>query len=248
MTADGFNEGADRLSVRAAEIWAVLTVETRGSGFLPDRRPQILFERHVFHRVTRGAHDTTAPDVSQPTPGGYGASGAFQYTRLERALQLDRAAALRSTSWGIGQLMGFNAELAGYADVEAMITAMADSEDEQLRGMIGEITGSHLDQALRAHDWASFARGYNGPTYAKNRYDVRLAAAYERFAVGLLPDLTVRAAQVYLIYFGLDPGPVDGILGRKTRSAMAEFQERAGLPVSGEADEATLEQLQNANA
>ena len=43
MTAGGFSDEADRLGVKAAEIWAVLTVETRGCGFLPDRRPLILF-------------------------------------------------------------------------------------------------------------------------------------------------------------------------------------------------------------
>jgi hypothetical protein len=36
---------------------AVLTVETLGSGFLPDRRPRILFERHFFPSETKGAFD-----------------------------------------------------------------------------------------------------------------------------------------------------------------------------------------------
>jgi hypothetical protein len=29
-------------------------------------------------------------------------------------------------------------------------------------------------------DWAKFARGYNGPGYAQNAYDVKLAQAYEK--------------------------------------------------------------------
>lgn len=243
ITAAGLSEEADRMGVKAAEIWAVLTVETRGCGFLPDKRPQILFERHVFHRETSGAYGAVAPDLSSAAPGGYGPGGAHQYERLGRALQLDRLAALRSTSWGIGQLMGFNAELAGYSDVETMVAAMTQSEDEQLRGMVGEILNNRLDRALRTHDWTSFARGYNGPAFAQNRYDIRLAAAYQRFAAGLLPDLTVRGAQIYLIYLGLEPGPVDGVLGRKTRSALAEFQEREGLPSTGELDDTTLGRL-----
>jgi hypothetical protein len=36
--------------------------------------------------------------------------------------------------------------------------------------------------ALQSHDWAAFAKGYNGPGYAKNAYDVKLAEAYERFS------------------------------------------------------------------
>ena len=70
MSADGMTNGCDRLGVKAAEIWAVLTVETMGSGFLPDRRPQILFERHIFRRETDGAFDRTAPEVSNPAAGG----------------------------------------------------------------------------------------------------------------------------------------------------------------------------------
>jgi hypothetical protein len=57
MTADGLGSGCDKLGVRAAEVWVILTVETLGSGFLPDRRPKILFERHIFHSETKGAFD-----------------------------------------------------------------------------------------------------------------------------------------------------------------------------------------------
>ncbi|MBI4593023.1 MAG: N-acetylmuramidase family protein, partial [Candidatus Rokubacteria bacterium] len=175
LDREGLAEVIDRLRVGAAELWAVLNVETRGCGFLPDRRPAMLFERHIFSRETDHRFDTSHPDVSNHLAGGYGAGGAAQYERLQRALALDRRAALRSASWGIGQLMGFNAEIAGYDDVEAMVTAMTASENQQLLGMAGEITHNGLDRALRAHDWAAFARGYNGSEYARNQYDTRLA-------------------------------------------------------------------------
>ena len=243
MTALGLAECAETLGVHAPEVWAVLTVETRGCGFLPDRRPLILFERHIFHRETAGRHDAVAPDISQPTMGGYGGGGAVQYERLLRAIALDRRAALRSASWGIGQVMGFNAEEAGFASAEAMVTAMSDAEDVQLRAMVGEIVTRKLHRSLGVHDWTSFARGYNGKDFAVNQYDTRLAAAYSRFAQGLLPDLTVRAAQIYLVYLGFDPGPVDGTLGRRTRSAVVDFQQRQGLTSSGNLDDPTLEQL-----
>ena len=45
------------LGVQQAEIWAVLAVETSGCGYLADRRPQILFERHIFHRLSHGQYD-----------------------------------------------------------------------------------------------------------------------------------------------------------------------------------------------
>ena len=45
LDAEGVVTACDTLRVPAAELWAVLIVETRGCGFLPDRRPLILFER-----------------------------------------------------------------------------------------------------------------------------------------------------------------------------------------------------------
>ncbi|MEA3082739.1 MAG: N-acetylmuramidase, partial [Paraburkholderia sp.] len=31
---------------------------------------------------------------------------------------------------------------------------------------------------IRTHHWAAFAKGYNGPTYAVNNYDSKLANAF----------------------------------------------------------------------
>jgi hypothetical protein len=46
---------------------------------------------------------------------------------------------------------------------------------------------------------------------------------------GPLPDLQVRAAQIYLTYKGFAPGAVDGALGPKTVAAVKAFQ--ASIPV-----------------
>ena len=47
--------------------------------------------------------------------------------------------------------------------------------------MINFIRSNNLASALRRHDWKAFARGYNGPDYAKNSYDVRLARSYDKW-------------------------------------------------------------------
>src|SRR5256885_15239712 len=86
LDQEGLAEVIDRLGVHAAELWAVLNVETRGCGFLSDRRPIILFERHIFSHETNGKFDNSDPDISNPQWGGYGAGGAAQYERLQRAL------------------------------------------------------------------------------------------------------------------------------------------------------------------
>ena len=41
--------------VTIEELWAVISVETSGCGFLPSRKPKMLFERHVFHRYYTGS-------------------------------------------------------------------------------------------------------------------------------------------------------------------------------------------------
>jgi hypothetical protein len=240
MDGPGFGELTDLLRIGAAELWAVFEVETSGCGFIPDRRPLILYERHIFSKYTNHQFDANHPDISNQKRGGYGSRGANQYVRLNEAIALDRRAGLRSTSWGIGQVMGFNAEDAGFRDVEEMVAAMSVSEQQQLRAFAGEITHKRLDSALRGHDWVTFARGYNGPAYSENSYDTRLAAAYQKFSRGPLPDMAVRAAQMYLMYLGFDHGPVDGWFGKITRSALNEFQERHGLPITSVIDEELL--------
>jgi hypothetical protein len=231
-----------KLSVHAPELWTILAVETSGCGYLPDLRPQILYERHIFHRLSLGKYDDG--DISDPKPGGYGASGSHQYDRLALAIAKDRTAALQSCSWGIGQIMGENYAQAGFADVEQMVVAMSESEDQQLAAMGNFLVSSGLNIPLQGHDWASFARGYNGANYAINRYDIRLNGEFQKYsATGVLPDLNVRAAQLYLTYLGFHPGPIDGVAGTRTLSALADFQTQHGLANQNAIDADAVAQL-----
>jgi len=241
LSTAGMSAATSALSVNAPEIWTVLHVETSGCGFLPDRRPPILFERHIFSLLTNHRFDIS--DVSNPQPGGYGPGGPNQYLRLANAIQLDRAAALQSASWGLAQIMGSNFAQAGFGDVESMVAAMSGSEDAQLAAFVAFLQANALDQRLQAHDWTSFARGYNGPNFAVNQYDAKLAQAFQQYSNGPLPDLDVRAAQLYLSFANMNPGPIDGMMGSRTRSALLSYQQQHSLPQSGQADAATLASL-----
>jgi hypothetical protein len=224
LSQAGIDAAAAALGVGPAEIWTVLTVETGGCGFLPDRRPQILYERHYFHRLTGGRFDDG--DISDPTAGGYGSPGAHQYDRLERAIALDRPAALASTSWGLGQIMGENYATAGFPDVETMVSAMADSENAQVAALSSFVRAqSAMANALKTHDWPTFALHYNGPNYAENDYDRKLSTAYQLHSSGQFPDLMVRTAQLYLTFIGSTPGPgtIDGVAGPKLKAALAPY-------------------------
>lgn len=54
----------------------------------------------------------------------------------------------------------------------------------------------------------------------------------------------VMALQQALKKAGENPGPADGLMGRKTRAALRAFQKKNGLKTSGRADKATLAKLQ----
>lgn len=237
LSESGMEEVCDTLGVAAAQVWAVLSVETRGFGFLENRKPRILFERHIFHRLTDGAYDQVNSNISNSKPGAY-VGGPAEYDRLEAALLLDREAALKSASWGIGQVMGFNYAVAGYPNIDAMIDGMLADENTQILAMANFIKGNDLAAAMQSRNWEAFARGYNGPAFRKNDYDTRLAAAHARFKVAL-PNLGLRTAQAALLFLGFDPGPVDGVRGRRTRSGLIQFQESVGLEQSGELDQDT---------
>lgn len=241
LTLDGLTAATRGLSVKPAELWTVLAVETSGCGFLPDRRPEVLFERHVFHRLTGGRF--TNEDISNPVPGGYGPSGSHQYVRLAAAIALDRTAALQSASYGLGQIMGENFAVVGFTNVDTMVAAMSDSEDAQLEAMSAFIKKLDLAAALQRHDWRVFASRYNGPSYAANQYDVKLASAFQQYFTGAMPDLTLREAQLYLTFCGYSPGAIDGIPGARTRAAITEYQGDRNLPQTGKVDESLIARL-----
>jgi hypothetical protein len=160
----------------------VVEVETAGGGFDAKGRLKMLFEPHVFWRELGAVKRPLAHTQGLAYPK-WGAKPypADSYPRLAQAIAIDRRAALRSASWGMGQIMGFNAKLAGFVDEEAMIEAFAADEEAQLRGMVAFIQTEDLDDELRRHDWTGFARGYNGAGAAKNRYPEKLAAAFAKW-------------------------------------------------------------------
>ncbi|MBB1601901.1 N-acetylmuramidase family protein [Variovorax sp. UMC13] len=184
LVPEDFQRAADALGVDVPSIKAVAQIEAPNGGFLSTGEPTILFERHVFSERTQGRFDATHPDISNPTPGGYGRTWE-QHARLAEAAALDRTAALEATSWGKFQIMGFNHQTAGFMTLQGFINAMYASEGKQLDAFISFLKndrGGVMQRALKAKDWATFAKNYNGPSYVKKNYDERLRDAYRALA------------------------------------------------------------------
>jgi hypothetical protein len=173
-------QAASALNVEVAAIQAVAEVETSGHAFDNQGRPTILFERHYFHRLTQGAFDATHGSISQASAGGYG-KFSEQYGKLEEAWHLAPDAALRSASWGRFQIMGDNFRAAGFDSASAMVLAHTRAEFEHLKAFVHFVLSNKgMPPALRAKDWNTFARAYNGKGYKANDYDGKMQRAYER--------------------------------------------------------------------
>jgi hypothetical protein len=181
LNEQDFKRAADRLGCEVAAIKAVAEVECGGkTGFLPDKRPKILFESRWFHKLTGGRFDASHPDLSTPTWVRNYKGGAAEYDRLGAAIALDRPAALKSASWGMFQILGVNHAVVGFDNVEAFVKAQLESEGRQLDAFVGFVISNKLDDELRDKRWADFARVYNGPGFAENKYDRKMADAYAR--------------------------------------------------------------------
>lgn len=110
-----------------------------------------------------------------------------------------------------------------------------------------------LSQKLKQKDWAGFARGYNGPAYAKYGYHKKMAKAYARFSRELEFDKTIISPKQKHAYFSLKLGSlgqavielqtqlanqgfaldVDGDFGLATERAVKRFQAINALEADG---------------
>lgn len=182
---DAYRDAASKLSLDTAILKAFAVVEAGSYGaFLDTDEPVILFERHHFHKHTKGVYDgIAAPDLpysvgvlSHPKPGGYGPV-KIQHIKLAAAAKLDRVAALKSASWGLFQILGSNYAEAGHATLQSFINAAYHSADDHLAMLVHFILNNNkLLNALRVKDWTTAARIYNGPR--QKGYDTRLKQAY----------------------------------------------------------------------
>ncbi len=184
LSDQDYQQIAAHLGCEVAAIKAVASVESAGNAFFADWRPKMLFEAHIFSRQTNHQYDSQFPQISSPKwDKSLYLGGEREYQRLAAAMTLNPEAALRSASWGRFQIMGFNSQLCGYGTVKQFVKAMFSSEREHLNAFVGFIQRNNIVRYLVAKNWAAFARAYNGPGYANNRYDEKMASAYAKFAL-----------------------------------------------------------------
>lgn len=186
-------EAARTNDIEPAALLAVVEIESAGQVLEQDgRTPRLLFERHVFHRELKKREPKklnaavkaglAIPKWSKSTQYKDQGTSKGRLALIAKAREVDEECANRSASWGLGQTMGFNAEALKFKSATQLVDYMETGGiPAQVDCMVREIKRNKLDKKLEALDWAGFARGYNGPGYAQNRYDTKLAAAYDRW-------------------------------------------------------------------
>ena len=175
-----FQECAKKIGCDVAAIKAVSEVESSGGGFLSTGEVKILFEPHIFWKeLKKLGIKPILSDICYPEWGTkpYGKTSE-QHARLQKAVAINREAALKSASWGAFQIMGNNHIICGCNSIQEFVNKMMESEDSQLKLFTNFILNSHLDDELIHKLWAQFALQYNGKGYKKNSYDTKLAKAY----------------------------------------------------------------------
>lgn len=252
-----------------AALMAVVEVESGGKVFARVQNrlePVIRFEGHYFYRllstsdrnraIIQGLADRRAGRITNPpTQSG-------RWDILERAKRIDRSAALQSVSWGVGQVMGIHWRWLGYGSVDHMVSIARSGLEGQVDLMLNFVEKAGLEEAIDQQDWRAFARGYNGPGYAKHGYHKKLAKAFTRYS-RLLGGITnknrsisnapllvkfgqkgdvVRELQLQLRAAGYGVA-VDGDFGPVTRRAVRRFQQYHKLAPDGIVGSKTFEIL-----
>jgi len=187
LTEQDFKAFAEKYNIEVAAIKAVHEVESGGRGFL-NGKIKILFEGHVFwkeltkrgidpNKITAGNEDVLHKSYVARNP----LYKLDQHTRLDKAVKINAEAAYSSASYGLFQVMGFHYNSMNFPTAKAFVDYLSVNEGNQLDifGKFLEING--LLKPLRDRNWVKFASGYNGSGYASNKYDTKLAAAYEKY-------------------------------------------------------------------
>lgn len=263
---------AASIDVPEASLRSVMDVETSGHGYDAAGHLEILFERHLFYRHLENQPDklqqAEAAGLAYPKWGTrpYPKTPSLRWAELMRAVQIDETAALSSTSFGLGQILGQEYAECNYRSPQDLVTQFFVSEKEQVEAMCRLIKARHLDVDMRNFPASSatnhFALRYNGAGYKKNHYDTKLAANYTKWKKRLEDSAQETAAasddsgtlkpgmhgpRVKLLQQKLDDRNyhvnADGDFGNLTRDAVVAWKMDQGLPPKPEVTPEQFAQL-----
>jgi hypothetical protein len=162
----------ERISAGAAKVGipdhaaaAVLLTEGQFAAAPVDDRMALRFEPYAFFQQTGRWLVATHKDQ------------AAEYKAFQEAQAIDPAAAHTSVRMGVAQLAGTEAHAAGFADAQAMLSALQANPQAQVDSFFQVVaTSEDLRGALASEDWRAVASLRAGPGYGALGYDDALAA------------------------------------------------------------------------
>lgn len=171
ITEKEYQALATKFKLPISSVKAIDEVESSGRGFCPTtKRIMIQFEPHWFKRFTRltkGLWVSNKVDVQ-----------SREWQAFNNAFSLNPEKAMKSTSIGRMQVMGFHYKRLGFKTVGAMWDYAKKCEANQLwLGLKFIQTDKRLYTALLAKDWKTVARLYNGQNYYIKGYHTKLKNA-----------------------------------------------------------------------
>ncbi len=201
-----YASSAQAIGCEVNVLKAVVEVESRGSGFLPDNKCKILFEPHIFWKLLKKngrnpqailngnpSLNTVLYERWKTFPYG---TNSQQWTKLELAATVNWSIAHQATSYGTFQILGMNHKACGFPNIADFVAAMTkvdkaknylqQDEAEHLAAFVNFLYSENLHLYLRSKDWKKFAIGYNGKGYHQGTvtiiddYDFKLKTAYDR--------------------------------------------------------------------
>lgn len=181
LTDADFAIVAKELGVEVAAIKAVVKIEAGAKlqGFWAPGVPVINYAQSLFNKYNGKVKGRKIKDGKVPT--GLSGYALKEWTSLTNARKINADAADMGTYWGMFQIGGFNYKLCGCKSVEEMVKKVCESELSQLEMFAVFIRNTGMLESLKKKDWTTFARKYNGYSYAKRGYHTRMAKEYANF-------------------------------------------------------------------
>lgn len=167
-----YEAAAREIDCHPSLVRAFAIVESDEKPFTAGGFPVIRFEAHKWRQYRVATKEAVAFDKAANSK-----DLDVRWQQFLAMADVNEEAAIKSHSFGLFQIMGFNHAACGFASATLFLQQMKDPA-EQVKAFKRFVLGNPpLLAAIRKHNAQQVGLHYNGPQYKRNKYDVKWAAA-----------------------------------------------------------------------